>query len=48
MKESKGEGEGGSPVLTYAVDWYLRILNRGPCAGPVNTDPSGYSHGICC
>ena len=49
MKESKGEGEGGSPVLAYAVDWYIRILNRGygSCAGPVNADPSGYSHGIC-
>ena len=52
MKETKGEGEGegGSPVLAYAADWYIRILNRGydSCADPANIDPSGYSHGICC
>ena len=41
MKETKGEGEGegGSPVLAYGADWYIRILNRGygSCAGPANT-----------
>ena len=50
MKETRGEGEGGSPVLACAADWYIIILNRGygSCAGPANTYPSGYSHGICC